>query len=124
MQNGTCPMCRKNLHYKRMPIRKWAMEADETRKDQIFQKCFDDVLEVVMDDYWAMDELADIEKTYRALKFADCTAEEIDYVLNDTDDYYSDRDVHLMKRGNYSENSHVYPIRKFHQKMKFKNKAR
>jgi hypothetical protein len=134
MQNGTCPMCRKNLHYKRMPIHKWTTEAEETRKTQIFQKCFDDVVDILVSPidlgfvtlYKSnvdIDELVDLEKTYRALKSADCTAEEIDYVLNETDEYYSDRMAHLMKR-TYAERKHVYPNMKFHRQMKFKNKAR
>jgi hypothetical protein len=51
-------------------------------------------------------DLEDIEKTYRAIK-DECTPEELDYVLNDSDEYYSDRRTHLKNRS-YSENGHKY----------------
>jgi hypothetical protein len=55
-----------------------------------------------------MVELDFLQKTFRAIK-DDCTHEELDYVLNETDEYYSDRRVNLMKRS-YSENGHMYKI--------------
>jgi hypothetical protein len=38
-----------------------------------------------------MDDLREMEKTFRFLKNEGLYAEDIDYVLNETDDYYSDR---------------------------------
>jgi len=141
--DGGCPMCRRKVHYRRMPVKRWRKEAEESKKETIFQESFDELLEGVMepivfdiqgqsDDVWiprvnlnrytpvvngeiltihkknvSLTEFADLEKTFRAIK-DDCTLEELDYVLNDTDDYYSDRFVHLKNRV-YSENGHRYP---------------
>lgn len=141
---GTCPMCRRNLHYRRMPVNKWRDEADENKKVTVFQETFDELLEDIMtpltvrvysgekipDDDWFLERyipikssdgkhvtfhrknvsvsaFVDLEKTYRAIK-DDCSIDELEYVLKDTDDYYSDRFVHLRNRV-YSENGHMYP---------------
>lgn len=141
---ATCPMCRQNLHYRRMPVNKWREEADENKKKTVFQESFDELLEDIMtpitvtakrnenipyDDWFLMrftpvtspdgksitfhrknvsvSDFADLEKTYKAIK-DDCSIEELEYILRDTDDYYSDRFVHLRNRV-YSENGHKYP---------------
>lgn len=161
MRGGTCPMCRRKVHYRRMPVSRWHKEAEETKKSTIFQETFDTLLECVMepivfhvqgqpdDDEWlpnvnpnryipvkspdgktvtihrrnvSLDEFADLEKTYRAIK-DDCTPDELDYVLNDTDDYYSDRLVHLRNR-TYSENGHKYPHIKRMDRVNRRNNAR
>lgn len=136
--NSTCPMCRKKVHYRRMPIKKWKAEAEEEKKQQVFQECFDNMVEAIMEPLTfvieghdvpktpgfiqtvdkdiltlhrtnvPMDEISDLEKTFRAIK-DDTTVDELDYVLNETDDYYSDRKVHLRNR-TYSENGHMYKI--------------
>lgn len=152
-----CPMCRRKVHYRRMPINTWRKEAEENKKESIFQESFDELLENVMepivfhvregfdpkDEDWMpsvnpnryipvksndgttvtvyrknvpLSDFMDLEKTYRAIK-DDCTIDELDYVLNDTDDYYSDRHVHLKNR-KYSENGHWYPpLKKIDKKM-------
>jgi len=136
MKGGSCPMCRRNVHYRRMPIKKWNAEAEEEMKNTVFQETFDEILDVIMqpekftiqnpdteipptpgfipsvsDDGKVLTlhrtnmhthELEDLEKTFRAIKDA-CSPDEIDFVLNETDEYYSDRRVHLSKRGGYSE---------------------
>lgn len=143
-KGGTCPMCRKKVHYRRMPIKKWKIEAEEQKKNDIFQESFNELLEDMMQPLtfnimnpeadWEpeiprdryipvidaeesvlkvhrknvpLDELVDLEKTFRALK-NDATPDEIDYILNDTSDYYSDRRTHLNQR-TYSEFGHWYP---------------
>jgi len=134
-------MCRRNVHYRRMPIKKWNAEADEEMKNTVFQETFDELIETIMkpikyqichpgdvipetpgfiqrvsDDgeYLTLHrtnipthELEDLEKTFRSIKNI-CSSDEIDYILNDTDEYYSDRHVNLDKRGNYAEKGHTY----------------
>jgi hypothetical protein len=69
-----------------------------------------------------MYELEDLEKTFRAIK-DDCSPEELDYVLNETDDFYSDRRAHLRNR-TYSENGHMYPPLKKINVKNFRSNAR
>lgn len=140
--DGGCPMCRRKVHYRRMPVNKWRKEAEESKKESVFQESFNELLESVMEPMVfsipeghsgeipnvnmnryipvvngdtltihrknvSLAEFADLEKTYRAIK-DECSPDELDYVLNDTDEYYSDRLVHLKNR-RYSENGHIYP---------------
>jgi len=136
-------MCRRNVHYRRMPVNKWRKEAEESKKETVYQESFDELLVNIMepmmfqiphsdgeiprintnryipvrsDDGYTLKvhrknvplaQFAELEKTYRAIK-DECSPDEIDYVLNDTDEYYSDRFVHLKNR-TYSENGHRYP---------------
>jgi Ring finger domain len=93
---ATCPMCRKNLYFKRMPIKKWRRDAEEEKKNVIFQEAFDECLEMIVDgdapSWMVKDELVMMEKTFKYLKSRqDVTGEDIDYVLNETGDYFSDR---------------------------------
>lgn len=131
-----CPMCRRKVHYRRMPIKKWNAEAEESKKETVFQESFNELLENIMEPLTfdvpdgvfeipdmnpnryipvvngdtlkihrknvSLTEFVELEKTYRAIK-DDCSPEELDYVLNETDEYYSDRLTHLAKRGGYSE---------------------
>jgi hypothetical protein len=41
----------------------------------------------------AMNDLQEMEKTFRFLKSEGLCIDDIDYVLNETDDYYSDRHI-------------------------------
>lgn len=147
LKGGTCPMCRKNIHYRRMPITKWKKEADEDKKTTVYQEAFDDLIETMLepmkfeivdvDSQWehlvpgeeythtvqdnivtihrrnvAVDNLVDLEKTYRAIK-NHTNSDEIDFLLKDTDEYYSDRRVHLSNRS-YNEYRHIpHPPKKF-----------
>lgn len=122
MKGGTCPMCRKNVHYRRMPVAKWLKDAEESKKEEVYQEAFDLTLDDIMApiELWEgtviyrknipMHQLEYVERTYRAIK-EDASAEDIDYVLCETLDYYSDRRVHLNKR-TYSEFGHWYPHQK------------
>lgn len=120
--NGSagCPMCRRRVHYRRMPIKKWALEAEDNKKEQVYQEAFEYTLEDLMEpiELWdgvkifrrniPMHQLEYVERTYRAIK-DDANPDDIEFVLMDTFDYYSDRRVHLNKRS-YNENSgHWYP---------------
>lgn len=142
--DGGCPMCRRKVHYRRMPIKKWREEMWETASEEVFQETFEDLLQTIMepmkfkisdttDESWksdistasyipivngntltvhrrnvSVDELVDLEKTYRAIKYIVKDSEELDFILNDTDEYYSDRHVNLDKRGKYAEKGHTY----------------
>jgi hypothetical protein len=55
--------------------------------DNFKQKYRREIMEELMDD------LKGIEKTYRFLKYEGISAEDIEYILLDTDDYYSDRKI-------------------------------
>lgn len=121
--NGSagCPMCRRRVHYRRMPVKKWALEAEETRKEQVYQDAFDSVINEIVSPTSEFivsptHQLEDIERTYRALKDV-ATADEIDFILFETADYYSDRRVNLYKR-TYSEMGHWYPFEKHRGGMK------
>lgn len=139
MKGGSCPMCRRKVHYRRMPIKKWNAEANDAKKASVFQESFDELLENMMqplkykirgseipdtpgftqavsEDGKVLTlhrinmptyELEDIEKTFRAIK-DECTPDEIDYILNETEDYYSDRRVHLKSRSYSETNGHGY----------------
>lgn len=119
MKGGSCPMCRKKVHYRRMPIKKWKQEAIENKKNEVYQEAFDFILEdfmepLVIDENLTLyrkniptHELEYLERTYRAIKDV-ADPDEIEYVLLDSFDYYSDRRVHLRKR-TYSEFGHWYP---------------
>lgn len=134
-----CPMCRRKVHYRRMPIKKWREEVWENTRQDVFQESFDNLLTDMMepmqfkigdtsDDSWKeriptnnytpvvdgntltvhrrnvpVDELVDLEKTYRAIKDIVDDTEELDYILNESFEYYSDRRVHLQNRGGYNE---------------------
>lgn len=100
---GTCPMCRKKIHYRRMPLKKWKAEANENAKETVFQDALDEFLEYYPD-IGVLDEL---QRTYRAIK-KDCSVDVIDYILNETTYYYSDRYVHLTYRTSWLDNPHRY----------------
>jgi len=105
--SGTCPMCRKKIHYRRMPLKKWSEEAKENEKQAIFEESVNEYLEYYPD-IGVLDEL---QRTFRAIKES-CDAEDIDYILNETADYYSDRRVHLNYRRSWLENGHQYKLAK------------
>lgn len=119
MKGGSCPMCRRKVHYRRMPIKKWAQETQENKKNEVYQEAFEFMLEDLMEPLVINDqltlyrknipthELEYLERTYRAIK-DEADPDEIDYVLMESFDYYSDRRVHLNKR-TYSEFGHWYP---------------
>ncbi len=151
--DGGCPMCRRKVHYRRMPIKKWNAEAEEETKNTIFQETFDELLESIMqpikykicdpaadvpptpgfvqrvsDDgnlltlhrtNMSTHELADLEKTFRAIK-DECSPDELDIILNETDEYYSDRRTHIYKRGKYSETSrYMYKFANMNRRRKY-----
>lgn len=127
--SGTCPMCRRKVHYRRMPIKKWKQEAENAHKEHVYAESFEELLEdlmepLVIDDTdnefpillrdefdpevtdtglilhrknVSVSELRDLEVTFQAIK-DDASPDEIDYVLNESGDYYSNRRTHLRNR--------------------------
>ena len=98
--NDGCPKCRKKLYFKRMPLKKWKSDAVQEKKDAVYNEAFDEILEMAKDDefpsWLVMDELVMMEKTYSFLKKCgeEITDEDLEYILNESGDYYSDRKIH------------------------------
>lgn len=103
-----CPMCRRPVHFKGFhKVREqWDEDAWETRCSEVFAEAFDNCLSESMDMVEAfprkyhreiladaLQDLVDLEKTYRFLKHEDLCSEDIEYVLFETGDYYSDRHI-------------------------------
>lgn len=86
---------------------KWEEEAYEIKVSEVLSRAIDDSLtqEIEMDREYKeifgegeedlsemiMDELIGMERTCRFLKSEDVHEDDIDYVLRETEDYYSDR---------------------------------
>jgi hypothetical protein len=84
----------------------WDEEAYEARAAEIFaetmEACIQEAFETA--EYFprkyrkeilagAMNDLREMEKTFRFLKSEGLCIDDIDYILNETDDYYSDRHI-------------------------------
>lgn len=111
--SGTgCPMCRRPMYFKGFHKAKeaWDEEAWETRCSEVLSEtmdacvseafemaeCFpDEFRQEILDS--ALIDLREMEKTFRFLKNEGCWADEIDFVLNETNDYYSDRHLDRFK---------------------------
>ena len=105
-----CPMCRRPIYFKGFyKVREqWADESYETRTNEIFNEALESAIrdelhqdkelreifgeEFESDPIMAKD-LGYIEETYKYLKWEDLHHEDIDYILNETDDYYSTRGI-------------------------------
>jgi len=103
-----CPMCRRPMYFKGFHKARdaWDEEAYEARCTEILaatmETCIQEAFE--MAEYFprkfrreilaeVMNDLREMEKTFRFLKSESLHPEDIDYVLNETDDYYSDRHI-------------------------------
>ena len=103
-----CPMCRRPMYFKGFHKARdaWDEEAYDTRCTEILaetmETCIQEAFE--MADYFprkfrreilagTLHDLREMEKTFRFLKSECLTPDDIDYVLNETDDYYSDRHI-------------------------------
>ena len=115
--HGTCPMCRKKVRFRCMPVKKWAKEAEETKKERVFEETLDEHLEHMPD----IDVFDMLQRTYRAIKPM-CSHEDIDFILNETTEYYSDRRAHLAYRKAYLENGHWYRQEKVYKGFKMRNR--
>ena len=119
-----CPMCRRPVYFKGFhKVREqWNQDAWDTRCTEVFGEavdaCLTESLEMaemfprkyrkqILAD--ALEDLADIEKTYRFLRHEDLDDESIAYVLLETADYYSDR--HLVRPWTSAEPIKTLPPR-------------
>lgn len=105
-----CPMCRRPIYFKGFhKLRdQWNEDAWETKCADIFSEAIDSAVTDALDmaqyfskKYYneilseAMTSIKEIESTFRYLKSEGIDTDDIEYVLFDTDEYYSDR--HLDK---------------------------
>ncbi len=103
-----CPMCRKPIYFKGFhKVRdQWDEDAWESRCAEALGNAFDECIAESLEMAEAfpkkyrsqimsgiVDDLRDIEKTYRYLKSEGIAAEDIEYVLMECEDYYSDRHI-------------------------------
>ena len=103
-----CPMCRRAIYFKGFhKVRdQWDEDAWEGRCAEALGNAFDECIAESLEMAEAfpkkyrsqimsgiVDDLRDIEKTYRYLKSEGIAAEDIEYVLMECEDYYSDRHI-------------------------------
>jgi hypothetical protein len=103
-----CPMCRRAVYFKGFHAvrQQWDEDAWDHKCGEALEtammECISETFELadnfkqkyrreIMEEL--MDDLKGIEKTYRFLKYEGIAAEDIEYILLDTDDYYSDRKI-------------------------------
>jgi hypothetical protein len=101
-------MCRRPIYFKGFhSVRDtWNKDSWDIKCNEVLNVTFDakieEAIEIsqilhkkfrreILDDL--VEDLKEIEKMFRFLKFDRCSAEEIDYLLNETDCYFSDRHV-------------------------------
>lgn len=105
----TCPFCRRRLYFKGMykMREKWEEEAYEAKVGDVLSRAIDESIieEIEMDREYRevfgegdadlsemiLDDIKAMERTCRFLKSEDVHQDDIDYVLRETDDYYSDK---------------------------------
>ena len=99
-----CPMCRRPIYFKgfHKVEEQWNMDAWETRCSEVFEHSVEDVMQNLKEMLvaWpqefhaffrrnAMRELKKNERMFSSLKEGGFDSEEIDYLLNDTDFYFT-----------------------------------
>ena len=99
-----CPMCRRPIYFRGFHKLKeqWNEDACETRCSEVFEQSLEDAMENMQDmlNIWpqefhaffkrtAMRELKKNELMFSCLKEGGFDAEEIDYLLNETDFYFT-----------------------------------
>lgn len=106
----TCPFCRRRLYFKGLykMREEWEEESYELKVGEVLSRAIDESIteEIEMDREYKnvfggngeedlsemiLDELKSMEKTCRFLKSENVHEDDIDYVLRETDDYYSDK---------------------------------
>ena len=111
-QKGTgtgCPMCRRPIYFKGFhTVRdKWDEDSLDIKCNEVLISTFDAYIEegveiarmvrkkqdqrYILDG--VMEDLKTAERMFRFLKYDGCDADEIDYLINDTDYYFSDRNM-------------------------------
>lgn len=107
-----CPMCRRAIYFKGFhKVREqWDEDAWESRCAEALGNAFDECIAESLEMAEAfpkkyrsqimagiVNDLGDIEKTYRYLKSEGIAAEDIEYVLMECEDYYSDRHIDRVR---------------------------
>jgi Ring finger domain len=105
---ASCPMCRAPIYFKGFhKLRdEWAEEAWENRCSEILSEAIDNCIAETFEaaEYFpeefreqitdgVLDDLRDLDKTMRFLKSEGVSSEDIEFVLFETMDYYSDRHI-------------------------------
>lgn len=123
-------MCRRPIYFKGFhAVRdKWDEDSMEIKCNEVLNSTFDAQIEegfemarlvskryrrVILDGI--TEDLITTERMFRFLKFDGCTADEIDYLLNDTDYYFSDRNVdkYMWDDDPVKEKATLYPKRRW-----------
>jgi hypothetical protein len=86
-----------------MPLARWTREAEDKKKEAVFQE----VAEACIEQFPDITLLDELQRTYRAIKDF-CSVDDLDYILKETDEYYSDRHTHLNYRKSVMDNGHTY----------------
>ena len=109
---ASCPMCRRPMYFKGFhKVREqWNEEAWENQCAEVLSDAIDGVFENAQefvsffpeefqDEIMAgvIDDVIEVEKTFRFLKAEGITADDIAYVIMDTADYYSDRHLDRVR---------------------------
>lgn len=105
----TCPMCRRAIYFKGFhKLREdWAEDAWETQISEVFGQAIDECFELAVEfaaevghkkEIMAgvINDIKDLDRTFRFLKHLGADAEEMEYALMDTDDYFSDRHINKL----------------------------
>lgn len=107
-----CPMCRRPIYFKGFhKVREqWDEDAWENRCAEVFSEALDDAFVQAQDmaDSFpeqfrseimaeAIDDMVELEKTFRFLKAENIASDDIAYVLMETMDYYSDRHLDRVR---------------------------
>lgn len=131
-QKGTgtgCPMCRRPVYFKGFyKIRKeWDEEAWEVHTAEVFSEAIDEVIDTALTMAAGLghrfksfmmkelqDDLKDLDRTYRFLKSEGMCADDIEYVLMESGDYFSDHNIdkYLYDDDPVTEKVSRYPFRK------------
>jgi hypothetical protein len=125
-----CPMCRRPIYFKgfRAMRDKWDEDSMDIKCSEVLIARFDTQIEdgfemakMISKKYrreildGIMEDIKVVEKMYRFLRFDGCTPDEIDYLINDTDYYFSDRNIdkYIWDDDPVKEKATLYPKRKW-----------
>jgi hypothetical protein len=123
-------MCRRPIYFKGFhTVRdKWDEDSMDIKCNEVLNSTFDAQIEeglemarlvskryrrVILDGI--MEDLEVTERMFRFLKYDGCSPDEIDYLLNDTDYYFSDRNIdkYIWDDDPIKEKATLYPKRRW-----------
>ncbi len=128
-----CPMCRRPIYFKgfHKVEDQWNMDAWETRCSEAFEQSVEEVMQNLKEmlTQWppefhafftrnAMKELKKNERMFSCLKESGFEAEEIDYLLNETDFYFTKMFGQYTPKNTRREKVPYKPV--VHKAMRFK----